>query len=136
MQQYTIPEPDNRGLREFGVTFGVIVALLFGLLLPWLFEHSWPRWPWIVLLIMVAWGLLAPATLRPVYRLWMRFGLFMSRFTTPIIMGLVFYIVITPSGFLFRLFSADPMRRQWDAGADTYRNESERLPADRLRKPF
>ncbi len=136
MQRHAIPELDKKGLREFGITFGVIVALLFGLLLPWLLDHAWPRWPWLLLLIMTLWSLIAPATLRPTYHVWMRFGLFMSRFTTPLIMGLVFYLVITPSGFLFRLFTRDPLRRQWDTDAETYRSESEDLPVDRLRKPF
>lgn len=131
-----IPELDKKGLRSFGFTFGTLFALLFGLLLPWIFDHDRPLWPWLLLAFMVLWGVAAPRTLRPLYIAWMSFGLFMSRFTTPLIMGLVFYIVITPAGFLFRLFAQDPMRRDWDADADTYRNESEHLPPDRLRKPF
>ena len=131
-----IPELDNKGLRNFGIMFGAMITLLFGLLLPWLFDHAVPLWPWLVLALVIAWGLVAPSTLRPLYKVWMTFGLFMSRFTTPLIMGLVFYIVITPAGFIFRLFARDPMQRQWDADADTYRNESEHLPIERLGKPF
>jgi len=131
-----IPELDRKGLRNFGFTFGAIIAVLFGLLVPWLFDKAIPVTPWVILAAMVAWGLAAPMTLRPLYIGWMTFGLFMSRITTPIIMGIVFYIVVTPMGFLFRLFASDPLRRDWDAGAETYRNESEHLPPERLRKPF
>lgn len=131
-----IPELDRKGLRSFGFTFGAIIAVLFGLLVPWLFDKAIPVTPWVILAAMVAWGLAAPMTLRPLYIGWMTFGLFMSRITTPIIMGIVFYIVVTPMGFLFRLFASDPLRRDWDAGAETYRNESEHLPPERLRKPF
>ena len=131
-----IPELDRKGLRSFGFTFGAIIAVLFGLLVPWLFDKAIPVTPWVILLVMVAWGLAAPMTLRPLYTAWMTFGLFMSRITTPIIMGIVFYIVVTPMGFLFRLFASDPLHRDWDAEAETYRNDSEHLPPERLRKPF
>ena len=136
MYAMDIPELDANELRKFGFIFGALVAAIFGLLLPWLFEHGVPLWPWIVLGVMVLWSLAAPATVRPLYRIWMRFGLFMSRFMTPLVMGIVFYLVITPAGFLFRLFASDPLHREWDADVDTYRNDSEQLPVDRLRKPF
>ena len=42
----TIPELDRAGLRQFGLLMGGFVALVFGLLLPWLFERTLPLWPW------------------------------------------------------------------------------------------
>jgi hypothetical protein len=93
--EHAIPELDRKGLREFGLVTGGIVAGLFGLFFPWVFERSWPAWPWIVFAVLGCWGLLAPMSLQPVYRVWMRFGLLLSRVTTPLIMGLVFYLVIT-----------------------------------------
>ena len=44
---HTIPELDRTGLREFGIVTGGIVAVLFGLLFPWLLERSFPLWPWV-----------------------------------------------------------------------------------------
>ena len=46
--QDTIPELDRKGLRQFGIVTGGILAGLFGLFFPWLLEHSYPYWPWIV----------------------------------------------------------------------------------------
>lgn len=134
--RHTIPELNRKGLREFGCIFGGMIALLFGLLLPWLFERPIPRWPWLVLAAMVAWSVAAPTTLRPLYKAWMTFGLFMSRITTPLIMGVIFYAVITPTGLIRRMFAGDTMQRQWDSEAESYRSESERLPDERLNKPF
>ncbi len=71
---HPIPELDRKGLREFGLTTGAIIAALFGALFPWLLERAFPLWPWIILLVLGGWALVAPASLRPVYRLWMRFG--------------------------------------------------------------
>ena len=134
--EHAIPELDRKGLREFGLVTGGIVAGLFGLFFPWVLERSWPAWPWIVFAVLGCWGLLAPMSLQPVYRVWMRFGLLLSRVTTPLIMGLVFYLVITPSGLLHRLFaSKDAMARKFD-NSESYRVQSDKPPAKNLEKPY
>ena len=48
-----IPELDRSGLRKFGITTGAMVVALFGLLFPWLLEVDYPRWPWVLLLVVV-----------------------------------------------------------------------------------
>ena len=110
----TIPDLDEQGLRHFGVVTGGIVAVLFGVAIPYLFDMSWPTWPWIVFAVLALWGLIAPATLNPVYRTWMRFGMLMSRVTTPIILTLIFVITILPGALILRLLRKDPMRRKID----------------------
>ena len=60
-----------------------------------------PLWPWVIFGVLAVLGLVAPMALNPVYKIWMRFGLIMSKIMTPLIMGIVFYFVITPVG-LFR----------------------------------
>ena len=67
-QAPVIPEVDAAGLRQFAFVFGGIVAVLFGLLLPWLLDHGWPVWPWALAGGMALWGLVAPRSPRPVYR--------------------------------------------------------------------
>lgn len=57
---------------------------------------------------------LLPKTLNPIYKIWMRFGLIMSKITTPLILGLLFFIIITPMAFLVRIFKSDPMTRKLD----------------------
>ena len=130
-----IPELDGKGLREFAFVTGAIVAGLFGLLLPWLFDAGLPIWPWIIFGVLALWGLILPKSLRPVYHGWMRFGLFMSRITTPLILGIVFYLIISPIGLIRRTFGTDPLRRDLD-DADSYRVPSKRAPADHLKRPF
>jgi amino acid transporter len=132
----TIPELDEKGLREFGLVTGGIIAGLFGLFFPWLLEFGIPKWPWILGGVLAAWGLVAPATLGPVYRGWMKFGLLLSKITTPIILGLVFLIAVIPTALILRLKGSDPMARRLDADAETYRVTSDRPSPDNLEKPF
>ena len=134
--KHIIPELDNKGLRSFGITTGAIVAVLFGLFFPWLLERGIPYWPWILASVLMMWGLVAPATLRPVYRVWMRFGLLMSRITTPLILGFVFFLIITPVGLVRNLFGRDSIQRNFDESCSSYRVQSKNAPRENLERPF
>ena len=133
---HTIPELDDKELRKFGLMTGAIVAGLFGLLLPWIWEFSFPLWPWIFFAVFGAWALLAPATMQGVYRVWMRIGLAIGKVTTPIILGIVFYIVIMPVGLVMRLFRWDAMRRKLDSDLETYRIDKRDVSSGSLENPF
>ena len=133
---HTIPELDRSGLRQFGITTGVIVAGLFGVFFPWLLNLGFVLWPWVLCGILALMGLVAPMSLRPVYKVWMRFGLMMSRFTTPLIMGLVFFLVITPVALIMKLLGKDPMRRKLAQDQTTYRVSSVKSARERLERPF
>jgi hypothetical protein len=136
MAAHVIPEPDRKGLRDFGLVTGTIVAVLFGVFFPWVLERHYPIWPWVVFGVLGGWGLIAPASLRPVYRGWMKFGLLLSKVTTPLVMGAIFYAIIVPVGLVMRLIKRDPMRRGFDRDAASYRIPSEQPPKENLEKPF
>lgn len=135
MAEHEIPELDRKGLREFGLVTGGIVAGLFGLFFPWLLERSIPLWPWIVFGVLGVWGLVAPLSLRPVYRGWMRFGLMLSKVTTPLIMGIVFFVVITPVALILKIVGNDPMARKFD-DSESYRVPTKKAPTENLEKPY
>ena len=130
-----IPELDENGLRQFGLTTGAIVAGLFGIVFPYLLDAAWPLWPWLILALLAIWALIAPISLRPGYRGWMRFGMLLSKVTTPIIMTLIFLVVILPSALLMRLLRKDPMRRSFDESA-SYRVNSKQPSVRNLERPY
>ncbi len=133
---HEIPELDRKGLRDFGLVTGGIFVALFGLLFPWVLGLSFPTWPWVLGGILAIWGLAAPGTLRPIYRVWMRFGLLLSKITTPIVLGIVFFLVIFPTGLVMRSFGRDPMKRQIDSEATSYRVPSTKSPKENMERPF
>ena len=134
--QHLIPELDRKGLREFGIVTGAIIVVIFGLFFPWILDRPWPRWPWVIFGVLGGMGLVVPMALKPVYRGWMKFGLFMSKIMTPLIMGLVFFITITPMALIMKLLGKDQMARKLDSKAASYRINSEAPPPNRLEKPF
>lgn len=113
-------EPEVRGSsdRSFGLVFAT-VFLAVGL---------WPLgrggtlrvWALAVAGVFFAAALAGPSLLAPLNRLWTRFGLLLSKVTTPIVMGVLFYLVVTPTGLLMRLFGKDPLRLSRDRVAGSY----------------
>ena len=130
-----IPELDRKGLREFGITIGAMIAGLFGLFFPWFLERAWPVWPWVTFTVLGVWSLIAPLSLRPIYRGWMRIALLFGKIMTPIIMGIVFYLLITPIALFRKLMGRDAMARVFD-DAESYRVPSEPLREDYLKRPY
>ena len=128
--------PDRKVLREFGFVMAGAFAGIFGLLLPFLFDHAWPLWPWVVASVFLLMGVFLPQGLRHVYGLWMRFGLLIGRITTPLLLGVLFYVLITPVGLIRRLFGGDSVRKPRDAERDTYRIKSRQPDNKNMERPF
>jgi hypothetical protein len=136
MTAHPIPELDRKGFRKFGLTTGAIFAVLFGLIFPWLLERPWPLWPWIIFAVLGGLGLVAPMALKPIYYGWMKFGLLASKVTTPLILGLLFYLMISPISLVRRMLGHNDMRRPFASDAATYRIPSNRSEPANLEKPF
>lgn len=135
MSASNIPELDTKDLREFGLTTGAIVAVLFGLGFPYLFDRPWPVWPWVVAGVLAAWAIVVPNTLRPVYRGWMRIGLLLGKITTPIILTLVYAIAIIPTAIILRILGKDFMHRKFDQ-SPSYRVKSKNPSVTNMEKPY
>jgi hypothetical protein len=133
---HKIPELDRKGLREFGLTTGAAVVVIFGLFFPWVLERDWPLWPWIIAAPFWTLALVHPLWLRWIYRAWMRFGLLASRVMTPLVLGVVFFVMISPMAIVRRLMGKDPMHRALDTNQKSYRVPSTKSPKEKLERPF
>lgn len=129
-------QPGRKELRQFGLVTGAIAAVLFGLLLPWLFDHRVPLWPWIVAALLWIAALAVPARLLIVYRGWMAVGHALGWINTRIILGVMFYCLFLPVGLLMRLSGKDPMERRLDRSRETYRVNRETPGKDHVERPY
>ena len=91
--------------RSFGVVF-FIVFLLIGLY-PLLKGNDLRIWSLIISFIFLVLGLINSRILTPLNKSWFKFGLLLGKFISPIIMGIIFFIVVTPIGIIMRLFKQD-----------------------------
>jgi len=122
-------------LRNFGIITGAIFAILFGLLLPWLFERGIPYWPWIIAGVLIPWALLHPKSLDPVYRMWMKIGHVLGWINTRIILSILFYAVFLPTGLIVRLIGKDLLKRKLE-NIDTYRVKSVKHKKEHIERPY
>lgn len=78
---------------------------------------------WLFVAISVVFlffALAFPKALAPLNWVWTRFGLLLHKLVSPLILGLLFFVVFTPVGVIMRLFGADPLRLRSDAKAQSY----------------
>lgn len=94
--------------RKFGLTLGGAFLALAAISL-WRGSLLAPRILGAIAVALIAAGVIAPTALGPVNRAWMGLAERLSKITTPIAMGLLFYLVITPIGLLMRLFGNRPL---------------------------
>jgi len=85
---------------------------------------------------LALWGALAPTSLGPVYRVWMRFGQFMHRLVSPLLLGLIFFLIVTPTGVVMRIARRRRIPMRFDRELPSYRIASRPLPRQRMEKPF
>lgn len=104
--------------RKFALTVGAAFLVLGGVI-QWRSGFS-SRIAMMLLavgVILVVAGVAIPGRLGPVYKLWMGLAAAISRVTTPIFMGIVYFVVITPTGLLMRLFGKRPLVHRAESGS-------------------
>jgi len=94
---------NDRELRIFGLVFGVIIILVFGFYLPWLFDYDRQVWPWVASLVFWFASFFALGLLRVFYVAWMRVADIINKILTHGLLALVFYLLITPLGLVKRV---------------------------------
>jgi hypothetical protein len=122
--------PSNRDIRIWALVMTALLAII-GLVqyLHWHHETA-ARVFWILAAVFFLPGMLAPATLRPAYKLWMKFAAVLAWINTRVILSLTFYLVFTPVGLIMKLFGKDIIKEKWDPKATTYWIEREATPFD------
>ncbi len=126
---------DHKELRSFGLLVGGVFSAIG--LWPTL-VHAAPLRLWALVLagglILVA--LAAPVALRPVHRIWMKVGHVLGFINTRILLGLIFYVVLTPMGLVRRALGKDTLQKAFSSDAETYRVLKSPRPASHVKHQF
>ena len=94
--------------KNFGLVFFVVFFLIF--IEPIIRNDELRYWSLIVSIIFLILGLINSKILSPLNKIWFQFGLLIGKLVSPIIMGLVFFLVVTPTSLLLRLFGKDILK--------------------------
>ena len=94
--------------RSFGIVF-FIFFLIIGTY-PIFFQGELRIWSLIVSIIFLLLGIINARFLTPLNLLWFKFGMLLGRIVAPIVMGLVFFLVVTPTGLIMKILNKDLLR--------------------------
>jgi saxitoxin biosynthesis operon SxtJ-like protein len=103
-------------------TLGLVFAVFFSAvgLLPLLRHHAMRPWALVIAAVFLIAALASPSVLRPINFVWTRLGLLLQTVTNPIILGALFYLVVTPFALICRLLGKDMLKLRFEPAADTY----------------
>ncbi len=104
--------------RSFGLVFAVVFFLIG--LFPLLGSGSVRLWSLGLGAAFLIVSLLRPQVLQPLNKLWTRFGLLLNKIVSPVMLAALFFLVVTPTGLLMRLFSGNPLKPCFDRKAESY----------------
>ena len=91
--------------RNFGIVFFVVFLIIS--FWPLLNDGNIKVWSVILAIFFLILGLLNSKILTPLNKVWYKFGILLGSVVSPIVMGIVFFFVVTPTGFLMRAFNKD-----------------------------
>ena len=118
--------------RSFGVVF-FLVFLLIGLY-PLINDGEVRIWSLITSIIFLILGLLNSKFLNPLNKLWTKFGIILGKIISPLVMGIIFFLVVTPTGLLMRLFRKDILSLKYNKNS-TYWIEK-KGPKSKMKNQF
>lgn len=113
-------EVTRKDLRSFGLIVGGVFAAI-GLWPVVRRGGDYRTWALALSVLLIAPALVFPAVLKPLHRVWMKLGEILGWINTRIILGAIFFGVVTPMGLIRRLLGKDSMGRQRSADAESYR---------------
>jgi Saxitoxin biosynthesis operon protein SxtJ len=104
--------------RSFGLVMAAALAIVTSLN-AW---HSGRLWPWTggLAALFLAAAFIRPAVLHSLNLLWLKFGLLLHRVVNPVVMALLFYGTVLPTGLVMRMTGKDPLRLKRQPDADSY----------------
>ena len=103
-------------------SFGLVIATVFLIITLWPLIRGEPArwWALAVAAVFAALALLWTAALAPLNKCWTKLGVLLYRVLSPIVLGLLFYVTVTPIALLMRLLGKDPLRLRRDPDAASY----------------
>tara|TARA_Y100001935_G_scaffold199120_1_gene167344 strand:- start:207 stop:590 length:384 start_codon:yes stop_codon:yes gene_type:complete len=98
--------------RSFGIVFFVVFFLIA--FYPLINGENIRIWSAVISLIFLVLGLLNSKFLTPLNKLWFKFGIFLGKIISPVVLGIIFFLVVTPIGLLMRLLGKDLLNLRYN----------------------
>ena len=118
--------------RSFGVVFFIVFFLIS--IYPLFNNGSVSYWSLILSLAFLILGLLNSKLLYPLNFIWFKFGILLGRIVSPIIMGVIFFLVVTPTSILLKIFGKDVLKLKYNNSKTYWLDKNE--PKSKMKNQF
>ena len=118
--------------RNFGIVFFIVFLLIA--IYPFLVGNDIRIWSLLISFVFLILGLINSKILTPLNKLWFKFGLLLGKIISPLIMGFIFFVVVTPIGIIMRLLRKDLLNIKYNQ-KKTYWIEKEG-PKSKMKNQF
>ena len=97
--------------KKNNIIFGILFFIIFFLIsiYPLFKNENLNIWSLLIAIVLLLITILKPSIFRPLNKIWIKFGVFLGKFISPIIMFIIFFAVVTPTGILMKIFRKDTM---------------------------
>ena len=118
--------------KNFGIVFFVVFFLIA--IFPLTNSGEIRIWSLIISFIFLILGVLKSKILTPLNNLWFKFGIFLGKIVSPLVMGVIFFFVVTPIGLLMRLFGKDLLNLKYNSNKSYWIEKSG--PKSKMKNQF
>ena len=98
--------------KSFGIVFFFVFLLVS--IYPLINDGNLRIWSFVISIIFLILGILNSKILSPLNKIWFKFGLLLGKIISPVVMGIIFFIVVTPTGLILRLFQKDVLNLKFN----------------------
>ena len=100
--------------RSFGLVFFIFFLIIA--IYPIIYDDSLRVWSLIISFIFLILGLINSKILAPLNKIWFKFGLLLGRIVSPVIMGIIFFLVVTPIALIMKIIGKDLLNLKFNKG--------------------
>ena len=118
--------------RSFGIVFFVVFLLIA--IYPLINGDELRLWFLSISIIFLFLGLINSKILNPFNKLWFKFGIFLGKIVSPLVMGIIFFLVVTPIGLLMRLLNKDLLNLRFNNNDSYWIEKTE--PKSKMKNQF
>jgi len=118
--------------RSFGIVFFLFFLTIATY--PLINGNELRLWSLIVSIVFLFLGLINSKILNPLNKLWFKFGIFLGKIVSPLVMGIIFFLVVTPLGLLMRLLNKDLLNLKFNDNSSYWIEKTE--PKSKMKNQF
>ena len=104
--------------RNFGLVFFIVFLIVS--IWPLTYDEPVRLWSAIISSVFLILGLMNSKLLTPLNKLWFKFGMILGAIVAPVVMGVVFFLVVTPIGLIMKIIGKDLLNKKYDKKKRTY----------------